>query len=44
MSAAIDFMAATLVGWLFLRNWFLLWSAVVGGGALILGGLWFRRV
>jgi hypothetical protein len=36
-------MAATVVGWLFLREWFFLWSAVVGGGGLILGGLWFRR-
>ncbi|MBS0333088.1 MAG: hypothetical protein JSS35_09995 [Proteobacteria bacterium] len=36
-------MAATVVGWLFLRDWFFLWSAVVGGGALILGGFWFRR-
>ncbi|HEY3948813.1 hypothetical protein [Phenylobacterium sp.] len=36
-------MAATVVGWLFLRDWFFLWSAVVGGGGLILGGLWFRK-
>ena len=36
-------MAATVVGWLFLRDWFFLWSAVVGGAALILGGFWFRR-
>ena len=36
-------MAATMVGWLFLRDWFFLWTAAVGGGALILGGVWFRK-
>ena len=37
-------MVGVIVGWVFLRDWFFLWSAVVGGGGLILGGLWFRRV
>lgn len=36
-------MAATIVGWLVLRDWFFLWIAVVGGGGLVLGGLWFRK-
>lgn len=36
-------MVATVVGWLVARDWFLLWSAVIGGGGLILGGLWFRK-
>jgi hypothetical protein len=34
----------TLGGYLWLAPWFALWMAVVGGGALILGGLWLRRV
>jgi hypothetical protein len=36
-------MVATVAGWLFLRDWFSLWDAVVGGGGLILGGLWMRK-
>jgi hypothetical protein len=35
--------ALTLGGYFWLQNIFLLWMAVVGGGALILGGLWFRK-
>jgi hypothetical protein len=37
-------MAATLVGWFFARDQFFLWMAVAGGGGLILGGLWLRKV
>jgi hypothetical protein len=37
-------MAATLVGWFFAREQFFLWMAVAGGGGLILGGFWFRKV
>lgn len=36
--------AATLVGWFFARDYFFLWMALGGGGGLILGGLWFRKV
>jgi hypothetical protein len=36
--------AVTLVGWFFAREQFFLWMAVAGGGGLILGGLWFRKV
>ena len=34
----------TLVGFFYLPQYFLLWMAFVGGGGLILGGLWFRKV
>jgi hypothetical protein len=34
--------ALTLVGFFWLPQIFLLWMAVVGGGALILGGFWLR--
>jgi hypothetical protein len=34
----------TVGGYLWLSQYFLLWMAAVGGGALILGGLWLRRV
>jgi hypothetical protein len=33
----------TLVGFFALPSIFMLWMAVVGGGALLLGGLWLRR-
>lgn len=36
--------ALTLGGWLFLREYFLLWMAAVGGGSLIAVGLWMRRI
>jgi hypothetical protein len=36
--------AATLIGFVLLAAHFLLWMAVVGGGALILAGLWMRKV
>jgi hypothetical protein len=32
----------TLIGFLYLQNQFALWMTVVGGGGLILGGLWLR--
>jgi hypothetical protein len=36
--------ALTLFGFFFLSAHFSLWMAAVGGGGLILGGLWLRRV
>ncbi len=36
--------ALTLGGYFWLPQYFLLWMAAVGGGGLILGGLWMRRV
>lgn len=33
----------TLVGYFFLKPWLAFWLAAVGGGGLILGGLWFRK-
>ncbi len=35
--------ALTLGGWLFLRELFMLWMALVGGGSLILVGLWLKK-
>ena len=37
-------MAAVLVGWIYAREQFFLWMAFAGGGGLVLGGLWLRRV
>ena len=34
----------TLAGYYLLSEHFLLWMAFIGGGALILAGLWFRQV
>jgi hypothetical protein len=34
----------TLIGFFALSSFFMLWMAAVGGGALVLGGLWLRRV
>ena len=36
--------ALTLGGFFFLKDHFLLWMAVVGGSALVLGGLWLRTI
>lgn len=36
--------AATLFGFVALKEHFSLWMGLVGGGSLILGGLWLRRV
>jgi hypothetical protein len=33
-----------LVGWWAVHPWFTLWMGVVGGGTLILTGLWLRRL
>ena len=33
----------TLGGYFLLRDYFLLWMAVVGSGALLLAGVWLRR-
>jgi hypothetical protein len=42
--AGIAVATLTLVGFFFLAHWFLLWMAVVGGGSLILVGVWLRKV
>ena len=34
----------TLIGFFYLPAYFMLWMAVVGGGGLILGGIWLRSV
>lgn len=34
----------TLAGYFWVTQYFLLWMAAIGGGALVLGGLWLRRV
>lgn len=34
----------TVAGYLWLPAYFLLWMAAAGGGALILGGFWFRTI
>jgi hypothetical protein len=36
--------ALTMVGYFWLGPWFYLWMAAVGGGGLIAGGIWLRRV
>lgn len=36
--------ALTLGGFFFLKEHFLLWMAVVGGGALVLGGVWLKTI
>ncbi|HEV2652033.1 MAG TPA: hypothetical protein VGU69_12290 [Rhizomicrobium sp.] len=36
--------ALTLIGFFYLPVYFALWMALVGGGGLILGGLWLRSV
>jgi hypothetical protein len=33
----------TLAGYFLLKPWLALWLAAVGGGGMILGGLWFRK-
>ena len=33
----------TLLGFFLLRDYFLVWMALVGSGALLLAGLWLRR-
>lgn len=41
---AFTLAALTVAGYFWLPQYFLLWMAMVGGGALILGGVWLRRV
>jgi hypothetical protein len=36
--------AATLCGYFMLESHYALWMALVGGGALLAGGLWLRRI
>lgn len=36
--------ALTIAGYFWLPQFFLLWMAGVGGGALILGGVWLRKI
>lgn len=36
--------ALTIAGYFWLPEYFLLWMAGVGGGALTLGGVWLRRI
>ena len=42
--AGIVVAALTLGGWFYLPQHFLLWMAAVGGGSLILVGLWLKKV
>jgi hypothetical protein len=42
--AGLAIAVLTLAGFFLLKSHFLLYMAAVGGGALILGGLWLRRV
>jgi hypothetical protein len=42
--AGIAVAVLTLVGYFLIAPYFTLWMAVVGGGALILGGFWLRSV
>ena len=37
-------MVAIMAGWIYAREQFFLWMAFAGGGGLILGGLWLRKV
>ena len=37
-------MVATVVGWIYARDQFFLWMAIAGGGGLLLGGVWMRKV
>jgi hypothetical protein len=40
----IAVLAATMAGYFFLQDHYLLWMAFVGGGSMILAGLWLRTV
>jgi hypothetical protein len=42
--AGVAVAVLTLGGFFYLPQHFLLWEGFVGGGALILAGIWFRRV
>jgi hypothetical protein len=41
--AGIALGALTMVGYFCLHAWFIPWMAVVGGGTLVLSGLWLRK-
>lgn len=41
--AGLTLAALTLLGFFVLPAYFLLWMAVVGGGALVAGGIWLRK-
>jgi hypothetical protein len=43
IATGIGLAALTLFGFFALPGWFVLWMAFIGGGALVLGGLWLRR-
>jgi hypothetical protein len=42
VAVGLAMVALTVGGWVFAREYFMLWSAVAGGGGLVLGGLWLR--
>ena len=42
--AGIAVAALTLIGFFYLPQYFLLWMAAVGGGSLVLVGMWLRKV
>jgi hypothetical protein len=44
VAAGIAVAALTLAGFIYLGSYFPFWMAGVGGGALVLAGLWLRRV
>lgn len=35
--------ATVIIGWTLLQAWFEVWMGIVGGGLLMLSGIWFRR-
>jgi hypothetical protein len=41
-AVGLTMIVITLGGWVFAREYFMLWSAVAAGGGLVLGGLWLR--
>ncbi len=44
VATGLAMIALTLGGYFYLPEHFLLWMAAVGGGGLILAGIWFRKV
>jgi hypothetical protein len=44
LMAGMTLAALTLFGFFFLKQYFALWMAVVGGGGLVLGGFWLKSV
>jgi hypothetical protein len=43
-AVGVALMVAVIAGWIYAREQFFLWMALAGGGGLVLGGLWMRRV